>query len=115
VPPVPKEEIARYWALLDAAIIHLRRTPLFETVIPSKIFEAMGMGVPLLMGVKGEAAGAGIVEAERREFASPLRMQRRWWKSCLFSKTIPASAGSLPQTPSPPLQSTAEPSSQPAC
>jgi len=63
VPPVPKEEIARYWALLDAAIIHLRRTELFETVIPSKLFEAMGMGVPVLMGVAGEAAG--IVEAEK--------------------------------------------------
>lgn len=62
VPPVPKEEIARHWALLDATVIHLRRTPLFETVIPSKLFEAMGMGIPVLMGVAGEAAG--IVESE---------------------------------------------------
>jgi len=34
-----------------------------DAYIPSKIFEAMGMGVPLLMGVAGEAGG--IVEAQK--------------------------------------------------
>ena len=52
---VPKEEVARYWSLLDASIIQLRKTPLFETTIPSKMFEAMGMGIPILLGVRGEA------------------------------------------------------------
>lgn len=63
VDTVPKDQIARYWSLLDACIIHLKRTPLFETVIPSKLFEAMGMGVPIVMGVAGEAAE--IVRHER--------------------------------------------------
>ena len=53
---VPKDQVARYWSLLDVAIIHLRRTELFTTVIPSKMFECMGMGVPILLGVEGEAA-----------------------------------------------------------
>lgn len=53
---VQKTEIARYWSILDAAIIHLRAAPLFETVIPSKLFEAMAMGVPVLHGVDGESA-----------------------------------------------------------
>jgi glycosyltransferase involved in cell wall biosynthesis len=53
---VAKPEVADHWALLDAAIIHLRRTDLFKTVIPSKIFEAMGMGIPIVLGVEGEAA-----------------------------------------------------------
>ncbi len=52
---VPKDQIIRYWSVLDTAIIHLRDTPLFRTVIPSKLFEAMGMGLPILMGVEGEA------------------------------------------------------------
>ncbi|MGZ8261143.1 MAG: glycosyltransferase family 4 protein [Caldimonas sp.] len=60
VDSVPKAEVARYWSLLDVSIIHLRRTPLFETVIPSKLFECMGMGIPVLHGVAGESAG--IVE-----------------------------------------------------
>lgn len=56
VDTVPKNEVVRYWSLLDASIIHLRRTPLFETVIPSKLFECMGMGIPVLHGVRGESA-----------------------------------------------------------
>lgn len=53
---VPKEEVARYWSLLDVSIIHLRKTELFTTVIPSKLFECMGMGIPVLHGVAGESA-----------------------------------------------------------
>ncbi|MEO5844097.1 MAG: glycosyltransferase family 4 protein [Caldimonas sp.] len=63
VDSVPKDEVARYWSVLDLSIIHLRRTPLFETVIPSKLFECMGMGIPVLHGVAGESAG--IVEREQ--------------------------------------------------
>jgi len=45
----------------------LKNTPLFTTVIPSKLFECMGMGLPVLHGVAGESAeivekeGAGVV------------------------------------------------------
>ncbi len=62
VNTVPKEQVARYWSLLDVSIIHLRRTELFTTVIPSKLFECMGMGIPVLHGVAGESAA--IVERE---------------------------------------------------
>ena len=57
VDSVPKDEVVRYWSLLDVAVIHLRRTELFTTVIPSKLFECMGMGIPVLHGVAGESAG----------------------------------------------------------
>jgi len=46
--------------------VHLRSDPLFETVVPSKMFEAAAMGKPLLVGLLGEGArwveraGAGI-------------------------------------------------------
>ena len=53
---VPHEEVPNYLAALDASIVHLRPDPLFKTVIPSKIFESMAMGVPILMAVEGEAA-----------------------------------------------------------
>lgn len=59
---VPKEKVVRYWSLLDVSIIHLRKTELFTTVIPSKLFESMGMGIPVLLGVAGESAE--IVEKE---------------------------------------------------
>ena len=53
--PVPKEEIARYWRLVDVALVPLRKDPVFKTVIPSKIFEAAAMGKPILLGVEGQA------------------------------------------------------------
>jgi glycosyltransferase involved in cell wall biosynthesis len=56
VDSVAKDEVARYWSLLDASIIHLKRTELFTTVIPSKLFECMAMGLPVLHGVAGESA-----------------------------------------------------------
>jgi len=59
---VPKEEVVRYWSLLDVSIIHLRKTDLFKTVIPSKLFECMGMRIPVVHGVQGESAA--IVEQE---------------------------------------------------
>jgi len=62
VDSVPKDEVVRYWSLLDASIIHLKKTKLFTTVIPSKLFECMGMAIPVLHGVQGESAA--IVERE---------------------------------------------------
>lgn len=56
VDSVPKSEVAAYWSVLDVSIIHLSRTELFSSVIPSKLFECMGMGIPVLHGVAGESA-----------------------------------------------------------
>lgn len=63
IDSVPKDQVARYWSLLDVSIIHLKKTDLFTTVIPSKLFECMGMGLPVLHGVAGESAD--IVRDER--------------------------------------------------
>lgn len=53
--PVPKQEVRRYLSLLDVALINLRKSELFTTVIPSKLFESAAMEIPILMGVDGEA------------------------------------------------------------
>lgn len=64
IPPQPKESIARFWSLCDVALVHLKNAPIFETVIPSKIFEAMGMGLPILFaGPRGDASE--IIEREK--------------------------------------------------
>ncbi len=57
VDSVSKDQVVRYWSLLDASIIHLKKDELFTTVIPSKLFECMGMAIPVLHGVEGESAG----------------------------------------------------------
>lgn len=67
VDSVSKQQVVRYWSLLDASVIHLKKTELFTSVIPSKLFECMGMGIPVLHGVAGESAemvereGVGLV------------------------------------------------------
>ncbi len=54
--PQPKDMMPRIWSLCDLALVHLRDTPVFAEVIPSKIFEAMGMGLPVLLAAPvGEA------------------------------------------------------------
>ena len=56
-PSQPKGEMVRVWSLCDVALIHLRDAPEFAEVIPSKMFEAMAMGLPLLLALPdGEAA-----------------------------------------------------------
>ena len=63
VPAQPKETMPAFWSLCDVALIHLKDAPTFATVIPSKIFEAMGMGLPILLASpKGEASE--IIERE---------------------------------------------------
>ncbi len=67
LPPQPKDMMPRVWSLCDVALVHLKDTPAFAEVIPSKMFEAMGMGLPVLMALpEGEASailtqdGAGL-------------------------------------------------------
>lgn len=63
---VPKAEVKRYISVLDISLINLKKSDLFTTVIPSKIFENAAMAIPILMGVEGEAQeivesyGAGV-------------------------------------------------------
>jgi glycosyltransferase involved in cell wall biosynthesis len=62
----PKHLVRYFLELSHICVVHLRDSPLFETVIPSKIFEAMIARKPIVLGVRGESceiverAGAGI-------------------------------------------------------
>ena len=64
----PKESMPALWSVCDVGLVHLKDDPTFAGVIPSKIAECFGMGVPVLFaGPDGEGArivrerGAGIV------------------------------------------------------
>ena len=93
IPRQPKERMPALWSLCDVALVPLRDSPVFATVIPSKIFESMGMGVPIMMSLpEGEAtaiiriADAGVcvppedpealAEALKRLAASPAELAR---------------------------------------
>jgi len=62
----PKSDMPAIWEITDASLVLLRRLETFASVLPSKMFEAMAMRRPIVLGVAGEArslldaAGAGI-------------------------------------------------------
>ncbi|MDH3521591.1 MAG: glycosyltransferase family 4 protein [Myxococcales bacterium] len=53
---LPKSRMPEILAASDACLVHLTRTELFKTVLPSKIFEAAAMQRPIILGVAGFAA-----------------------------------------------------------
>jgi len=65
----PKARVPLFYAACDLGIVTLRDTSLFQEVLPSKIFEYLGMERAILLGVGGEArrlveaAGAGVYVA----------------------------------------------------
>jgi glycosyltransferase involved in cell wall biosynthesis len=62
-----KKDLCGIYAVIDVVLIHLKKKELFTTVLPSKMFEAMALNIPIIMGVGGEAleivrkANAGIM------------------------------------------------------
>ena len=81
VPARPKERMPEFWSLCDVALVHLSGAPLFSTVIPSKIFEAMGMGLPVVLVapageasriIDAEGAGVCVPPAQPHELAKAL-------------------------------------------
>ena len=106
---LPKSEMGKVLASSQAMLIHLKACDLFTTVIPSKMFEAMAMERPIIMGVEGEAreivaaSGSGInmqpgntdqlVEAVSRladdpEFVSTLARRGRPFVSQHYTRDV---------------------------
>lgn len=51
----PKSSMPDWVNASDASLVHLKKTDLFTTVMPSKIFESAGCKRPIIMGVDGYA------------------------------------------------------------
>jgi glycosyltransferase involved in cell wall biosynthesis len=82
IPRQPKERVPALLRACDVTLIPLRNQPVFSTVVPSKLFEAMAYGLPVLMSVPdGEAtalvraAGCGecLPPEDPRALASAVR------------------------------------------
>ncbi len=67
---LPRDAITEVYATADICLVPLRKTELFETVIPSKIFEILAMARPVVISVDGEAR-AIVEEARAGIFAPP--------------------------------------------
>lgn len=66
----PKARVPAYYAACDLGLVSLRDTPLFQEVLPSKIFEYLAMERALLLTVGGEARKL-VEEAGAGEFVTP--------------------------------------------
>ncbi len=69
-----KNLMPAFLSITDVCLVHLKKTDLFTTVMPSKIFDAAGMAKPIIIGVAGFAtkfvkdANAGIeIEPENEK------------------------------------------------
>jgi glycosyltransferase involved in cell wall biosynthesis len=73
--PVAKAEMPAVLQAIDVALVPLKNLPLFQGAIPSKVFEALAMEVPLLLGVDGEARRHFIEKAEAGWYFEPENAQ----------------------------------------
>nr|MDT0665306.1 glycosyltransferase family 4 protein [Micromonospora sp. DSM 115978] len=70
LPAVGRDEVADVLAAADVCLVPLRAVPLFDTFVPSKMFEILAAGRPVIGSVRGEAAailvaaGAAVVPPE---------------------------------------------------
>ncbi|MFK7785028.1 MAG: glycosyltransferase family 4 protein [Crocinitomicaceae bacterium] len=71
MPPVEKSQMPGILKSVDVALVPLRKLDIFQGAIPSKIFEALAMKKPLLLGVDGEARTHFIEKAKAGKFFEP--------------------------------------------
>lgn len=67
----PLQEVIEWLKQCDAYIVPLRKLDLFKGAIPSKLFEPLAVGKPILLGVEGEAKELFIDKAKGGLFFEP--------------------------------------------
>jgi glycosyltransferase involved in cell wall biosynthesis len=75
-PAVPKNKIFNIINSCDVMVIPLKKLELFKGAIPSKIFEALALEKPVLLGVDGEAKTLFIDEANAGIYFEPENVNR---------------------------------------
>jgi glycosyltransferase involved in cell wall biosynthesis len=70
LPPVGKDEVVGLYAASDVCLAPLRKVDLFTDVLPSKLFEIMGMRRPMVLSVDGDAREV-VERAKAGIFAEP--------------------------------------------
>lgn len=68
---IPRSQMSSAIAACDAYIVPLKKNDLFLGAIPSKLFEPLAMGKPILLGVDGEARELFIEKGKGGLFFTP--------------------------------------------
>lgn len=61
--PLPHERMPQLLASADVCLVPLRKVPLFQGALPSKMYEIMACARPMILGVEGEACKLVVDEA----------------------------------------------------
>ena len=81
---VSREVVPSYVDAVDVAVIPLKKMDLFLGAIPSKIFENLALGKPLLLSVDGEARKLFVDDGKAALFIEPENSQMLAEKSLLL-------------------------------
>jgi colanic acid biosynthesis glycosyl transferase WcaI len=69
--PQPHNRMPLVISAADACLVSLRRVPLFDGALPSKIYEAMASARPILLAVDGEARRLIAEQAQAAVYVEP--------------------------------------------
>jgi len=86
-PTQPKSHMPEIMSAIDVSLVPLRRLELFKGALPSKMFEAMGAGVPVIVSIEGEAKD--LVERARGGVCVPPEDPRALVEAVLFLREHP--------------------------
>ena len=90
LPGQRKEKVVDFYHLADVCLVPLRDVPGFDSFIPSKMFEIMGCGKPIIASLRGESAdilgrsGAALVipPEDPEELVNAIRELRSDFERC---------------------------------
>lgn len=71
IPNTPKQKVMRMIKNASGYIVPLKKLNLFLGAIPSKIFDPLALGIPVLLGVDGEARSIFIEQGKGGLFYEP--------------------------------------------
>ena len=89
---IKKEDVPKYLSICNIALVPLKKDETFQNVIPSKIFEAAALQVPILLGVDGESkviledysAGIFYKPEDSNDFLQKIKMfqDKNFYQKC---------------------------------
>ena len=85
----PHDRMPFFLSAADVCLVPLRKLPLFEGALPSKMYEAMSCARPILLAVEGEAYKLVVQEAGAAIFVEP-ENARAWASTILKLFNSPA-------------------------
>ena len=97
LPAQPKERMPDLYRASDVCLVSLRDVPLFKAFVPSKMFEIMACGVPIVGAVRGEASEiltrSGSARLVAPESAEELARAIEWMQAHPHERARMAASG----------------------